>query len=319
MKNQILTLQETAALIEAGEILAVAGPDALLSRLPAGKWIGGSAAFAVTETGTQALTDRLHVTTFPEALGAVLRHVPTERMETLAAGYLPEGVTVAVIPGFSTAHKEFAAKAASYTGLFNQPLIGWVAAVAPEEIGRATPAAFDGALGKRVTDGVLLMHILTEGTVTALDIVNPFLPSDNPATTFRFAQSGFTVTEAIVGDRTVPLAAYLIERGIDTRLPLITEQAGARVNLSFRSVDPEAGTVSFLAPVMAGAVYRLARPLADPAAAFAGPGGEGFACHGIGAHLGEGSFRGTPSGPVTFGEIAYILLNQTSVRLSLHA
>lgn len=323
MKNQTLSFAETAALIEAGEILAVAGPEAVLAGLPRGKWIGGSTAYAVAETGGTRLEDSLYVTHFPEALGAVLRLVPTDALSTLAAGYLPGGVTLALIPGFSAAHSEFAVNAAGYAGIFDQPLMGWITGVALDEIGRVAPIALNGMTGERVTDGVLLMHLaLPENTTTELDIVNPFTPSDDPATTFSFPQSGFTVSEAVVGGQTVNLAAYVAERGIDTRLPLIADYAGALINVSVRSIDDKAGTVTFYAPVMAGAVYRLAQPLEDHAAAFSGQGGrDSYACHCILNYVYgalEGKRTGAFTGPVSFGEIAYILLNQTMVRLDIH-
>ena len=326
MKNQLLSLSETVALIEAGTILSIAGPEALLAQLPRGAWIGGTTVYALTEAGGARIDDRLFVTIFPEATGATLRHLPTGALPTLAQGYVPGGVSLILIPAFSSAHSAFAIDGMGYDGLFDQPLMGWVTGVPVEEIGTTAPASFDGSTGQRHADGALVMHLaLAEGAATALDIVNIFTQSDDPATTFTFTETGFTATEAQVGGATVNLARYIRDKGLDTRLPLVANYAGALINVSIRTVDAEKGEVSFYAPVVAGAVYHLANPLPDYAAAFAdhlGQGGAGsHSCNCILNYLyGDmaGTTTGNYTGPVTFGEIAYILLNQTLVKLDIH-
>jgi hypothetical protein len=84
--------------------------------------------------------------------------------------------------------------------------------------------------------------------------------------------------------------------------------------------------VSLYAPVFPGVDYRLARPVPDYAAAFrarlAGydASGAAFSCNCILNFLFgelEGKAIGGIEGPVTFGEIAYQLLNQTMVVVRL--
>lgn len=325
MKNHLLSLSDTVALIAAGHPLSIAGPEALLAQLPRGAWIGGTTVYALTENGGARIDDRLFVTQFPEATGATIRHLPTEALDTLAQGYAPGGVSLVLIPAFSSAHSAFAMDGMGYPGLFDQPLMGWVTGVPVEEIGTTAPAVFDGATGLRHSDGALLMHLaLPQGSSTSLDIVNIFTQSNDPATTFCFPRTGFTATEVNVGGKTVNLARYITEQGLDTRLPLVANYAGALINVSIRAVDAEKGEVSFFAPVVEGAVYHLANPLADYAAAFAAQIGEGgggtHSCNCILNYLyGDmaGQKTGKYIGPVTFGEIAYILLNQTLVKLDI--
>lgn len=325
MKNQILSLSDTVALIAAGHTLSIAGPEALLAQLPRGTWIGGTTVYALTEEGGARIDDRLFVTSFPEATAATIRHLPTEALSSLADGYAPGGASLILIPAFSSAHSAFAMDGMGYPGLFDQPLMGWVTGVPVEEIGTTAPAVFDGATGQRHADGALLMHLaLPAGSTTSLDIVNIFTQSNDPATTFSFPATGFTATEVTVGTRTVNLARYINEMGLDTRLPLVANYAGALINVSIRAVDVDKGEVSFFAPVVEGAVYHLANPLPDYAAAFAAQIGEGGAgthsCNCILNYLyGDmaGQKTGNFIGPVTFGEIAYILLNQTLVKLAI--
>ena len=100
------------------------------------------------------------------------------------------------------------------------------------------------------------------------------------------------------------------------------DYAGACINVSFQSIDVDKGQVAFYAPVFTGIEYRLARPVGDYAAEFRrrlaeyDATGAVFSCNCILNFLFgelEGKAIGGVEGPVTFGEIAYQLLNQTMV------
>ena len=121
------------------------------------------------------------------------------------------------------------------------------------------------------------------------------------------------------------LAQYLAQQGIDTRLPLVADYSGAMVNVSFKAVDAAAGRVDFYAPVFDDVEYRIAEPVPDYARSFAQslPGdalGARWSCNCILNYLYgglEGQRTGPITGPMTFGEIAYQLLNQTMVYVNL--
>jgi PAS domain S-box-containing protein len=119
---------------------------------------------------------------------------------------------------------------------------------------------------------------------------------------------------------------YLAERRLDTRLPLVADCGGAAINVSFQSVDEQSGEVRFYAPVFAGVEYRHARPVGEYLRAFLDqtPSGLGdrlvFSCNCIlnYVHSGlEGKKTTGFTGPITFGEVAYQLLNQTAVYLEI--
>ena len=312
MISQILDLSDTVARIAAGEILSIAGPEALLAQLPQGHWIGGATAFAMTPDGVLRLDDHLCVTRFPEAIATTIRHLPTPALASLAKGYAPGGLTLILIPAFSTAHSAFALDAMGYPGLFDQPLTGWISGTDTGQIG----TAFNGATGLGHADGTVVMHLtLPAGRTTSLKITNPFTPSRDPAKTFRFPTTGFTVTGAMVGSQTVNLARYLTAVGLDPRLPFVTNLAGTLINVAIRSVDTDKGEVSFYAPVVEGAGYHLANPLPDDPAAPAQP-PTVYGCGDITQHRRMGG-TGAFTGPLSFGQIAYILLNQTVVTLDI--
>ncbi len=325
MKNEVLTVAEAAERIRAGHVMAVAGAAELLAQLPAGKWVGGTSVYFVTDQGGMMERTKLFCTTFPQALGATTRHLGTGELGRIAQGYRPNGFTLIMIPAFSDSHTEFAMKGQNYPGLFDQPLLGWITGVQLEEIGNRDPMVFDGGLARGYNEGAALLHVeLAPGSRVDLDILNIFAQSDAPETSFVFETDGFTARTAVVAGKRVNLARYFAKKGLDTKLPLVANYAGALVNVAIQSVDPEAGEVRFYAPVQAGIEYRMARALGNYVQAFAeGAGESGAGQYSYNCILNylygnlEGQRTGQFVGPVTFGEIAYILLNQTLVRLDI--
>ena len=156
----------------------------------------------------------------------------------------------------------------------------------------------------------------------ALDvgIVNIFEPAQD-ADVIVFPETGFTADACMINGRPARLAEHARTIELDVSRPLITEMCGERINTSFQDIDAETGTVRFYAPVVAGLKYRQAAPVDDYAEAF---GAEVqllrkeplFHCNCILNFL-FGGFENVGSmaecGPATFGEIAYLLLNQTLV------
>ena len=59
--NQILTLEETRRLIEAGELLLIAASQELLDQLPAGQWLGGTIPYFMSEAGAEKYLQHLFV------------------------------------------------------------------------------------------------------------------------------------------------------------------------------------------------------------------------------------------------------------------
>jgi hypothetical protein len=325
MKNEMLSLADASARILAGEVMAIAGSEDLLRALPKGNWIGGTTVYFVTESGGAVVRDKLFCTSFSLATSGRPRYVPLEDLSNLAQGYVEGGFSIILIPAFSEAHQAFAIHGQSYPDLFNQPLAGWITGVHLDEIGQRAPLAFDGATGLAHAEGAMLLHVaLPEGASANLDILNIFKQGEASQMSCHFPQDGFEAGMANVNGAEVNFARYLEEHKIDTRLPLIANYAGALINVSVQQVDAQAGRVKFYAPVVAGLEYRLAAPLGSYAKAFAegatGKGAGQYSCNCILNYLYgelEGKQTGGFTGPVTFGEIAYILLNQTLVRLDI--
>ncbi len=326
MKNEMLDLAGASARIAAGDIMSIAGSEEMLSRLPKGNWIGGTTVYFVTETGGAVVRDKLFCTTFRHATAGTPRYLAAPDLAAIPEGYVDGGVSMIMIPAFSPAHEAFAVHGQDYDGLFNQPLAGWITGVHLDDIGKVTPKVFDGRTGQCHEDGAVLLHVaLPKGAAIDLDILNIFQQGDGADNSIVFQTGGFAAKSAKVNGQEVDFAKFLTDGTYDTSLPLVANYAGAMVNVSVRAVDDAAG-VAFYAPVVAGVEYRFAKPLKSYADAFAedtkthGNGAGQYSCNCILNYVYgelEGKATGSFTGPVTFGEIAYILLNQTMVRLDI--
>lgn len=317
----LIALDEAARLILSGQPLLIAGAGSLLSQLPKGQWIGGTTPYFMAGQG--GTIDRRHV--FVARLGApisasAIRVYPTDRLQQIPQDYPTHGCSFIVLPAGSEAHLRYAQECATWPGLFNSPLVGWNAGVLLSELGTLVPRVFDGTTQTSYDDAAVVLHASTDANhVARIDIVNAFSQGDGDR--IQFPRSGFTVTDCLVNGVLVNFADYIAQRGIDTRWPLVADYAGASINVSFQSVDASSKQVQLYAPVFAGVEYRLAAPVSDLAGYFgrefdARKTTPIFSCNCIlnflYAEL-EGKATGTATGPITFGEVAYIQLNQTLV------
>jgi hypothetical protein len=168
------------------------------------------------------------------------------------------------------------------------------------------------------------MHVtLPPGQAAEVGVVNVFEQGNGPVITFP--HDGFDVETALVDGVETNLARYVEREKLDTRLPLVADFYGQMVNVSFRVVDTEHRMVRFYSPVFAGLTYRHARPVSHYSHELVGrmpvnwPGDVLFACNCILNHFyAEAEDRRVQgsTGPLTFGEVAYQLLNQTTVYLT---
>jgi len=190
-----------------------------------------------------------------------------------------------------------------------------------DDLGRTTPKVLDGSTGSLRSDVAVAMHVaLPSNTQARVGIINPFEPGAGD--TLTFDEEGFSIEYCSVNGQTRRFSDY--PRGIaaDTRWPLVADYFGTNVNVSFRTIDTATNRVELYAPVFRHVRYRLAAPLSKPyheAYAEAVRGHQyAFSCSCI-LNFVHGELEGRPSvgvrGPVTFGEIAHQLLNQTTVYL----
>lgn len=325
MTPGLIERDAAAALVESGRTLLLAGDESLLASLPRGRWIGGTIPYFMTGKRWVATRDLVFTAVMPDTpAGPAIQFYGADTLPRLGANAPENGFTALLIPAFSESHTVFAQGVFGFEGMFNSPVVGWIAGVAAEEIGRRAAKVFNGMTGESSATQALAMHVsLPAGQSAKIGIVNPFRQGDGP--TIHFPEAGFAASACTVDEEATTLLRHIRERGIDTRLPLVADYFGTPVNVSIQEVDEAAGIVRFYAPVFPRIAYRFAAPIADYAEAFrqaaaSAPGDAVFACNCLLNYIGTGLREDEVpplAGPLTFGEIAYVLVNQTMVYLTV--
>jgi len=319
----LVTVQEANTLIHRGACLTIAGSRESLAQLQPGNWIGGSIPYFMTAAG--ALCDRTRVYIDEIRLpvtGWKIQTYTAATLRTVATDAFANGFSYIIIPANSTAHLEYALHAPEYPEIFLKPVIGWIAGVHLDDLSMAAPVVFDGRSATCLGDGAVVLHVeLPAEYQPMVNTVNLFQPGTGPA--IEFAAPAFETRQAIVGGQTVDFSAYLRKTTADASLPLVADYAGTNVNVSIKAIDDARGKVSFYAPVFPGVEYHLAAPVANYAETFARlvplHARPLLSCNCILNYLyGELEGRRTSPfvGPITFGEIAHQLVNQTLVYLA---
>nr|WP_320009500.1 hypothetical protein [uncultured Desulfobulbus sp.] len=329
MQQNTFSIAEVEKAIQAGRTLLIAGDELLLKALPQGKWVGGTIPYFVSpDKGGEVSQEQVFVTDISEVVSSVSVSVYTQ--DTLGKVYTDaegSGFSFIIVPAASEVHANFAVNAPNYKDFGSRPLIGWVSGVHLDDLGKVTPKVFDGSTGKAYEQEAVVMHVmLPAGKSVDVGIVNLFEQGEGDVLTF--AHDGFVATEVMVNGVKENFADYITKNNLDTKLPLVADYYGALVNISFQSVDP-GGEVKLYAPVFSGIRYKHAKNVSNYGEAFndqlkkSSPDAQSvaFSCNCILNYLYsglEGNKTDPFVGPVTFGEIAYQLLNQTLVYLEVH-
>lgn len=320
--NGLFSVEEVSDLIRAGVPLSLAGRREALDRLPAGNWIAGTSPYFMAAEGGRIVGDDLVFATDLSPAGEItFACYGEDELERISGDAPDNGFALTVIPSGSACHTRFANEAANYPDAFLKPAVGWIAGVDLDETG-AEALVYDGRTAQSHANCAVVAHVaLPEGHMVNVEIVNLFSRDDNA--TISFEEIGFSPEWCIVEGERKSFYDLVIQRGReDGLLPLVGDFAGARLNASIRAVHHSARRVDLYAPVFPGVDYAFAQPVEDYAAAFRnaldGRDTEGmvWACNCILNFLFgrlNGERIGDIAGPVTFGEIAYQLLNQTLV------
>jgi hypothetical protein len=317
----LIVLPKACDLIASGQPMLIAGDAKQLAKLPRGQWIGGTTPYFMTKQGGVVDRERVFVTLLKEPVLSTSIRVYQERdLQRIVEDYPSHGCSFVILPAGSQAHLRFDRECATWPGLFNSPLVGWNSGVLLSELTSTSARVFDGTTLQSFDNAAIVLHATTGASyVGRIEIINPFQQGNGDKITFP--SSGTTVTSCLINGQPRDFAEYLTRNAIDTRWPLVADYAGAQINVSFQVVRASPSVVRLYAPVFEGVEYRLAAPVADLAGFF---GNEfaarkvtpAFSCNCIlnflYAEL-EGKRTGEATGPITFGEIAYVQLNQTLV------
>jgi Family of unknown function (DUF6976) len=322
--SKLATVEEVSLAIVSGSVLWLSGDVNLLKTLPTGKWIGGSIPYFMSQHGGKISKDHIFMTEFPANFGKKIQ-VKAYNLNTisnLAKDGPDNGFTMIMIPGLTDIHLSYAQNAPDYEDMFIKPVVGWITGVHLDDLGTISPVVVNGVTGEVSDDKALAMHVtLNDDKVANIGIVNCFTQGGGP--TFEFPSTGFSARNCLIDGVQQNLADYMLTNDVDTQLPFVADYSGAMINVSFQNIDEQSKTVNFYAPVFEHVQYKQAKAIPDYVTAFSSqvPNIEtAFSCNCILNFLYselEGKKTGQITGPITFGEVAYQLLNQTMVYMTL--
>lgn len=309
-----------------GQTLLIAGDAKLMNKLPAGRWIGGTIPYFMTEFGGLCSDKKIFVTDLDVVASSV--SIKTYDENTIKNVYLdsPEnGFSFIIMPAGSKCHFVFSMEAFSFRDFAMRPLIGWISGTHLDEIGTEKPQIYNGINHSQLQEGAVVMHVALPGNKSSeIGILNIF--GQGTGDTITFPESGFGSKVASINGVKVDFAKYILENKLDLRLPLVSDVNGAPINTSFRRKFGADNEVQFYAPVFKNVEYKHAKPIENYTEKFTeklslGLGVEMiFSCNCILNYLYSGLDKYSGSGlcgPATFGEIAYHIHNQTVVYLRI--
>lgn len=305
-----------------GRNMFLAADEELLSHLPRGNWIAGTIPYFMNKDGGVTSKEQIYVQDVPEEVNSIDIQVYDKDNICKVASDAPEnGFTMLIIPAFSALHTEYAENAIEYEEMFMKPILGWISGIHLDDMGEKSAKTMSGSSLELNSDKAVAMHCtLPEGKSANIGIINVFKQGDGDVLTFK--ETSFEVKECFVNGESVNFAEYVKSRHIDTKLPLVADYSGTMVNVSIQSVKDD--EVDLYAPVFTDVEYKFAEPVKNYVDVFTGsiPHNTNpvFTCNCILNFLYselEGKITKDYYGPITFGEIAYQLLNQTLVYLEI--
>jgi len=318
----LLTFDETVKKINEGGLLHISGTQTLLEKLPKGNWLGGTGEHFMGADGGIVTKELFFVTPMPYDTYKIQTYTADTIKNVVIDGY-ENGFTIIILPFASPVHAEYALNANNYEEMYMRPIAGWVAGTNldnPEQI----PKVGNGHLGEIYEDKGVALHVqLPEGKVASVNIVNIFSPNED-FPVLEFDEQSFVVRNCIIDGEKTLFADFLKKYNTSSMAPMIGDYSGAPVNISFQAMDEN--SVQLAAPPTKGIKYQWASPVEDYAAAFQKHAKDlegkniAFACNCLYNFL-YGQLEGKQipvfAGPATWGEIAYILVNQTFVYISI--
>ena len=327
MENKLYSKQEVIDFINNGRVMLLTGSDKALSGLPKGNWIGGTSLYFVDSVG-KLDEDKIFVDDFTlVAQSCKLAVYDEKNIQDIAKNGYKNGFVVVTIPIDSQVYYTFANNALSYEGMFDNPVVGYVAATKFEDYGKKIPKTVSGIDGQLSDSLATVMYIeLPDFLAARAEIVN-FDTIDENTPTIVFPKDGFVQSDCTIDGKPANIADYF-ENTVKPRLggytQMITSQNGALINRDVKIVDTKKGEVTFFSPVSAGDTYHLVKNGADYLSMFnntlSSKRCDVLTCFSCVSYYSGGNFDGRAickNGVYAFGEIGYQLLNKTIVTLEI--
>lgn len=316
----LVNLEQANELIQKGKVLHIAADQSLLDKLPKGKWIAGTTPYFISEQGGITCKDKLYVNEIDCAIDSKIMVYDKNTIFNITRDSYDNGMTFLILPYASDIAVFYAKEAPYMDDLLMNPTVGWISGF--DLNSDSSAKVYDGSSSTAYGDKAVALHIsLPDNKIASLGIVNIF-NIENSNAKIEFTEDSLSVRNCLINGKETNLYDYIMENKIDIQFPLVADYNGSFINVSIKAVSEDNKTVELYAPVFAGKNYCFASPVSDYAASFE----ENlqlsknikpiFSCNCILNYLyGKLEGKSTPPffGPVTFGEIAYQLLNQTLV------
>ncbi len=324
--NKLYNKSNVTEMINSGKKLILAGDERVLQELPSGSWIAGTIPYFMDTDGGVFSQDKIFVTELPQYIkNASIIEYDENNLMSIYKDMPKNGFGIIIIPASSKTHLSFALNTTSFPHFGTKPLIGWISGVFLDELGKRSPKVFNGTTSEAFDNKAVVLNVeLPENQIADIQIINIF--NQGKGDTIVFHEDGFSAKEAIINGEKMNFADYITNNNIDTKLPLVTGMYGTMLNTSFQNIDIENKQVNFYAPVFKNAEYKIADQVDNYIEAFTGMIPKDisdnifFSCNCILNYLYaelEGKKTESFTGPITFGEVAYQLLNQTLAYLTI--
>ncbi len=322
MSTQLYTSEQVTEMIKEGRVLLLAGDESQLTKLPDGNWVGGTIPYFMTREGGKFTKDMVYVNDITEEITDFnIKVYNTENIKQIINDSYENGFSYIILPGGSDVFGKYALESPEWKDLYVNPVVGWISGVQYEDFGKVKPKTFAG--NKSYTNSAVVVQAkLPEDKVARVEIINVYEQGDGDE--IFFEERGFGNNECLINGKKHDLYQYLNEKSIDETLPLVADYAGANINVG--SIwNKETKRADLFAPVFPDTAYKVAKSRDFD---YAGEFKEKLS-HDAGSHIVfscnclfnyvnfglEGKKIADISGPITFGEIAYHVLNLTFVYL----
>lgn len=327
IKNELLSFEEVVTLIQSGRHLLIAGDEHLLEKLPNGNWIGGTIPYFMASQGALSTKEKIFVTILPEFFvdPRIVLYSNSE-IENVYKNAPENGITYIIIPATSDIHLSFALNSPQYEEFGMTPLIGWVSGIHLDDLGKDSAKVFYGPTAEKIENKAVVIHAgLPESKYAEINIINIFEQGNGDR--IEFLEDGFSATDALINGVKRNFFDYIKESQHDIRFPLVANYQGVMINISYQNLDEEHKIVTFYGPVFKDMEYKNSEEIKDYVSEFSKqiPTEDleniSFSCNCVVNYVHsklEGKATKGVTGPITFGEIAYQLLNQTLAYVTIN-
>jgi hypothetical protein len=313
MIEGLFSIEEVSRMINDGLYLILAGNREALQQLPAGNWIGGATPCYVSSGAPNEIAkDQLYVNQLPEYVAGVeLKTYDADHLKHIFTEGPDNGFTVLLLPFASEILQEYALHAFDYENFGLVPLVGWVAGTGNTWETLQTDIVMYGPDVTTHPNKAVVMHVeLPADKYAEIHIHSPF--KIRPEVTVVFEENTVSPQDAIINGERQNLREYMLRHNINFVHPLIVNLAGINICVTF---NYDAKQLTTMTALFKGVSYYFSEPDMQ---VWGIPQDRIYAlCCLYYVQNPDPERLCRMTGPVTYGEIGYQIVNQSIVFLTV--